>query len=57
MSNSYGIDNSESNPLKKVKSLPYIIYREINYGFRYVIETTIKLYKDGTKEVLKVEKY
>ena len=38
MSENYGIDNSESNPLKKVKSSPYIIYREIKYGFRYVTE-------------------
>lgn len=57
MSNNYGINNSEFNPLKKVKSSPYIIYREINYGFRYVTEKTIKVYENGKKEIIKVERY
>lgn len=45
------------NPLKKVKTSEYIIYREINYGFRYVTEKTIKVYKDGRREIIKVERY
>ena len=57
MNNTYDINNSESNPLKKVKTLPYIIYREIDYGFRYITEKTIKVYEDGSKEIIKVEKY
>lgn len=57
MSNNYGINNSEFNPLKKVKSSPYIIYREISYGFRYVTEKTIKVYENGKREIIKVERY
>jgi len=56
MSNNYGINNSESNPLKRVKTAP-IIYREISYGFRYVTEKTIKVYKNGRREIIKVERY
>ena len=57
MNNNYGINNSEFNPLKKVKSSPYIIYREISYGFRYVTEKTIKVYENGKREIIKVERY
>lgn len=57
MSNSYEINSLEFNPLKKVKSSPYIIYREINYGFRYVTEKTIKVYENGKKEIIKIETY
>jgi hypothetical protein len=57
MRNSYGINNLEFNPLKKVKSSPYLIYREITYGFRYVTEKTIKVYENGKKEIIKIEKY
>lgn len=45
------------NPLKKVKTLEYIIYREISYGFRYVTEKTIKVYENGKREIIKVERY
>lgn len=45
------------NPLKKVKTLEYIIYREITYGFLKVTEKTIKVYKNGKKEIIKIEKY
>ena len=51
------LNNLEFNPLKKVKSSPYIIYREISYGSRYVTEKTIKVYENGKREIIKVEKY
>lgn len=44
------------NPLKKVKTAD-IIYREITYGFFKVTEKTIKVYKDGRKEIIKIETY
>ncbi len=47
----------ENNPLKKVKMLEYIIYREIIYGFFRVTEKTIKIHKNGKKEIIKIEKY
>ena len=56
MSNSYGINNSAFNPLKKVKTAD-IIYREITYGFFKVTEKTIKVYENGKKEIIKIETY
>ena len=54
MNNTY---RKESNPLKRVKTLDYIIYREITYGLFRVTEKTIKSYEDGRKEIIKVERY
>lgn len=44
------------NPLKKVKTAD-IIYREVTYGFFRVTEKTIKLHKNGKKEIIKIETY
>ena len=44
------------NLLKKVKTAD-IIYREITYGFFKVTEKTIKVHKDGRKEIIKIETY
>lgn len=57
MNENQQFDFLDINPLKKVKSSPYIIYREIEYGFRYVTEKTIKVYEDGRREIIKVERY
>ena len=45
------------NPLKKIKTPEYIIYREITYGFFKVTEKTIKVHKNGKKEIIKIETY
>ena len=44
------------NPLKMVQTAEPI-YREIIIGLFHITEKTIVVHKDGTKEVIKIQKY
>jgi hypothetical protein len=46
----------EKNPLKMVQ-IAEPIYREITIGLFRITEKTIVVHKDGTKEVIKIQKY